>query len=381
MAGLTLENAEEYEKLGSNQTYGETLANVLELTEPARAHARQAYALMTDPNARQQFATNLTAPLNQQDVERAKGVASNFGPSNLTLAGAPLLAGMTAYHGTPHVFEPHPENPLGKFSLEKIGTGEGAQAYGHGIYVAENSVIANSYKDALAWSKVYVDGKPLSINDGRVRYEAAMNIASQGYESALKTAKENVINKFLTKSGRERSANLAKEIQKLKSVKIEEKRSGNLYHVDVPDTHVEKMLDWDKPLSEQHPELTRIGKELSKDLKGPFEVRKASGDGKYYLVDSEGEWGTQAFSTKEEASKQAGKMRTQQAFASPLNTGQSFYEMLSNRLGGDEKASAFLKQKGIPGIKYLDAGSRGLGQGSRNLVLFDPEIANITKRE
>ena len=96
MGGLTLENAEQYEKLGSNQTYGETLANVLELAEPAKAHARQAYALMTDPKARQQFATNLSRPLNQQDVDRAIGVFSNFGPSNLTLAGAPLIMGMTA---------------------------------------------------------------------------------------------------------------------------------------------------------------------------------------------------------------------------------------------------------------------------------------------
>jgi hypothetical protein len=33
------------------------------------------------------------------------------------------LLGMTAYHGSPHIFN--------KFDINKVGTGEGAQAYGH----------------------------------------------------------------------------------------------------------------------------------------------------------------------------------------------------------------------------------------------------------
>ena len=37
--------------------------------------------------------------------------------------------GWTAYHGSPHKFD--------KFQLDKIGTGEGAQAYGHGLYFAD----------------------------------------------------------------------------------------------------------------------------------------------------------------------------------------------------------------------------------------------------
>ncbi len=43
-----------------------------------------------------------------------------------------------AYHGSPHDFD--------KFDLSKIGTGEGAQAYGHGLYFAENEGVAKSYK-------------------------------------------------------------------------------------------------------------------------------------------------------------------------------------------------------------------------------------------
>jgi hypothetical protein len=55
-------------------------------------------------------------------------------------AKAPTKMGWTAYHGSPHKFD--------KFQLDKIGTGEGAQAYGHGLYFAENPETAKSYMTA-----------------------------------------------------------------------------------------------------------------------------------------------------------------------------------------------------------------------------------------
>jgi hypothetical protein len=58
-------------------------------------------------------------------------------------SGAKLVQpeGIRAYHGSPHDFD--------RFDLNKIGTGEGAQAYGHGLYFAENEGVARSYRDAL----------------------------------------------------------------------------------------------------------------------------------------------------------------------------------------------------------------------------------------
>ena len=43
-----------------------------------------------------------------------------------------------AWHGTPHKFD--------RFSTEHIGTGEGAQAYGYGLYFAGNKEVAEHYK-------------------------------------------------------------------------------------------------------------------------------------------------------------------------------------------------------------------------------------------
>lgn len=42
--------------------------------------------------------------------------------------------GIRAYHSSPHDFE--------KFDLSKIGTGEGAQVYGHGLYFSENPAVS-----------------------------------------------------------------------------------------------------------------------------------------------------------------------------------------------------------------------------------------------
>ena len=63
-----------------------------------------------------------------------------------------LRMGIKAYHGSPHDFD--------RFDLSKIGTGEGAQVYGHGLYLAENPATAQAYRDALELRKGGGRGAP-----------------------------------------------------------------------------------------------------------------------------------------------------------------------------------------------------------------------------
>ena len=49
----------------------------------------------------------------------------------------------------PDNFEVLSEHPEGRFRMDKIGTGEGAQAYGHGLYFTSKEDIAKYYRDAL----------------------------------------------------------------------------------------------------------------------------------------------------------------------------------------------------------------------------------------
>ena len=94
------------------------------------------------------------------------------------------------------------------------------------------------------------------------------------------------------------------------------------------------MLDWDKPLSQQHPEVQAIfGK-------------------------SEKMTGSQALKAIE--------ANPEQYFSQTMSGKDLTGAMIRPERGSSE----FLRQKGIPGIRYLDGGSRGTGQGTSNFVVF-----------
>jgi len=57
-------------------------------------------------------------------------------------------------------------------------------------------------------------------------------------------------------------------------------------------------------------------------------------------------------------------------------TGAEFYGMLSDNLGSDKAASLALNEAGIPGLQYLDGGSRGRGEGTHNFVIWNDQAIN-----
>lgn len=80
--------------------------------------------------------------LSRKDAERFLQTGDIYGPEAQQMASS-LAAGynpvgMMAYHGTPH-------NIVGKFDASKIGSGEGGQAYGYGMYFAQNPKVSNEY--------------------------------------------------------------------------------------------------------------------------------------------------------------------------------------------------------------------------------------------
>ena len=70
------------------------------------------------------------------------GMVGTPDPGDIARLTTKGLLAQALFHGTPHKFD--------KFDLEKIGTGEGAQAYGHGLYFAESPGVAKSYQNQLA---------------------------------------------------------------------------------------------------------------------------------------------------------------------------------------------------------------------------------------
>lgn len=276
---------------------------------------------------------------------------------------------LDVYHGTPHTLPPTPRNPLGEFDASKIGTGEGAQSYGHGIYTAENPDVAKSYqfmeKNWFDTSKAKYKGKSIDswyeqaqkdqdkafrTNNKALEKDATARLA---YWENIMTHNhpENVLKQFTDPNyGWDEAANYAKSIDLNKFSGVP--RSGNLYKADLPDEKIAQMLDWDKPLYQQSENvqqaLAKLGYVADKNKIGQFDDALLSA--------------LQGGST--DLPKQ------------PLNlTGEAIYK----KLGSPQSASEKLKQLGIPGIKYLDEGSRaaGVSKQTRNFVTFPGEEQNL----
>lgn len=257
----------------------------------------------------------------------------NYGEAALNGVGLlpfiPALGGLTVFHGSPHKFS--------KFDMSKIGTGEGAQAYGHGLYMAESPKVAKEYADKLAQGKPYLDGKPF---DQALKELPISDQAKRILEFDMANHDPARIERFARQGHPE-------YVEAWNILKYAENNPGTMYKVDIPDEAVSRMLDWDKPLSQQAPEVQRAAKD--------FFARNP----------------------------EAGAL-WKGAEVSPRNmTGQQLYQKLSqgsvngkNYVAGGDISKA-LRDAGITGIRYLDGGSRGAGSGTSNYVLFSDQLPRI----
>ncbi len=257
------------------------------------------------------------------------------------------LLGMTAYHGSPYLFD--------KFDIKKLGSGEGAQTYGHGMYFAENPEVAKSYAKMLA-------GPEQTAAEYLKMYKTPENAIS---------ALEYGITPNLTNTAKQHAQ---KAIDTLKSGK---ELTGNMYKVDIPDTQIPKMLNWDISLQKQPEVLKTLGvgeKEINRYNAIKKELNAMPGQ---YDID---------------IPKEKAMFDKHTALERELNdiglhkTGQKYYEDLIKKYGSAKNVSEELNKKGITGIKYLDAHSRGILPRieerplTSNYVLFDPSEVKILER-
>ena len=218
---------------------------------------------------------------------------------------APVLE-LDVYHGTPHRFPATEANPLGEFDASKIGTGEGAQAYGHGVYLAEDPKIAAEYSKRLWANKNYL-GHP------------EINAAEKKASDASNAWFQSVIDGAPTETKAKLKAVYETADAELKTTKSQYGRQ--MYKADLPDKMIDKMLDWDEPIGAGRENLLA---EIAKNPKL---------DVKQY----------------EELLGLTPKSVNQQ------ETGEMLYKALREDLGSDKEASAVFQQAGFPGVKYLDA--------------------------
>jgi hypothetical protein len=215
-----------------------------------------------------------------------------------------------AYHGSPHDFD--------KFDMKKIGTGEGVQAYGHGLYFAENPAVAGEYKRALALSGA-----------GDAERIAASQIERWSRDGGIMNLEKMLSEGAMPAGGAEQKTYQA-ALDLLKS--NWKPNPGRMYEVNI-NAHPDQFLDWDKKIRDMSPAVQEKLSKVGLNVNGP----------------DQGLIGSQVINRRMDA-------------------------------GGGAAASQELNQAGIPGIKYLDQGSRTAGQGTNNYVLFDDSLIEILRK-
>jgi len=330
-------------------------------------------------------------------------VARMLAPNPLELLSlvkglGPVMREITTYHGTPHTFPPTEKNPLGEFDLSKVGSGEGVQAYGHGIYVAESPEVAKAYQGNLSYRDTVKDFlKHLPEDaDFEETLDAAKYMRPEQRDFLHALAKDDWLGfdypaQAITAALREiksydPSPELLSALDKIK---------GSLYTVDLPNEYLPNLMRWDKPLSEQ-PEMAQKALGLINPM--PNLEEHLAGKTRSQLFDfADSVDSNNSFRDilHDEPNLTADELRDMliEAYGDedmslylkgalgPLSTGQSVYERLKLEKGSPAAASRALLDANIPGIRYLDEGSRRAGEGTSNFVVFDPSILNILRRE
>jgi hypothetical protein len=218
--------------------------------------------------------------------------------------------GIFAYHSSPYTFD--------KFDLSKIGTGEGAQAYGHGIYAAENPAVSG--QGGQYWNQFFgrFSGPEFTAADylkmNKFDRQQAIEHANTELNTAIKTGS----------AGPTWMNNQAKALQLLESGNPVGPRT---YEVNI-NARPEQMLDWDKPLVQQSPYAQSVLEQLGSAQKNRPLL--------------------------------------------PTDTGRDVYYKQTQGIY-NKSASPRLNEAGISGIRYLDQGSRpmrGLAQTQDSIAYY-----------
>lgn len=288
-----------------------------------------------------------------------------------------------AYHGTPY--------DVDAFSLKHVGTGEGAQAYGWGLYFAGNEDVAaqyasrlSDYEERIDVTAIRFDGKTISAKVPETQLKPIERAALQVWYAGSQRDAIRELEDWLARTDPSLPVHEF-ETQTLQAMKdtdfsgrIEPAR-GQIYEIEIG-ADEEDFLRWDDRFSEQP---AKVQAALIK-LLGGDEVFWRAPTGELIDLPEEPEERRVTLRTLE---KIGGKPTTKTEQLREVDpTGKYVYQAVMNAFAKKENsdrtalarsASMFLYKNGVPGIKYLDGFSRRKGHGSYNYVVFNGNIAKI----
>lgn len=272
---------------------------------------------------------------------------------------------INVWHGSPHDFN--------RFTTDKIGSGEGAQVYGRGLYFTDTKQIAEKqYRDRLSGGprvSATIDGKNVEVPVGSAYTLAAeLGFPAIGKNKFPSQYPVTIAILELVNNGGDLEAAIAfmndqyshwpKQVMDDVEAKLREinpsivTSPGKLYNVELAPKE-EDFLLWDKPITEQSEKvqaaLAGLGFKPMSMTDKAFDVLGAI----LTPGGARGEW-----------------------------YGSGIYETIAEKLGSPKAASLALLDAGIRGNKYLDGNSRGLNleKPGYNYVIFADEDVSMTAK-
>ena len=252
---------------------------------------------------------------------------------------------------------------LGLFDMGRIGQGEGAQAYGRGLYFAEAEPVAKGYRDLLSAPSEEAETASWALGRMGGDREAAIKALETG-EGLSMAGPQSLFDD---------AAQLLRENADLSG-------SGSLYTVDI-DVDPDDLLDWDKPLSQQ-------SEAVQKAVKKNLDIRpiQRPDDKKGLMVVGPDGTGKNIVGIRADTAEEAFDQLTGERIYSLLGNNEVIDSGLSYE-ESQELATKLLSDEGIKGVKYLDQDSRfvsTLDSGkdlTSNYVIFDEELIKIVDRK
>jgi hypothetical protein len=250
------------------------------------------------------------------------------------------LLGATAYHGSPYLFE--------QFDMNKLGTGIGQSLRGKGMYFSDSPQIAEDYAKRLgiektSMSQLASDYLKQDVPPSAIKMLHDVATSPTPIDEAAKKVQYGSIDL------RNESSDVLKNIIS----NFRENSKGVTYKVDIPDKNIPKMLDWEKPLSEQSPQVQKSWEKLvPKLLENNPRVNDFPGD------------------------NAARALQNSLINKSEGTLGDLYYALQG--VSGYE-ASKILKQNGIKGIKYSSV-EENLPK-VQNYVVFNPKEVKILEKK
>ena len=273
-----------------------------------------------------------------------------------------------AWHGSPHDFD--------KFDLGAIGTGEGNQAHGWGLYFAKKKSVSKNYQKELSKRlgttnpklfKVEIPDEKTMLDEDKYFKEQNKDVVNK-IVSAVNDLDIDKRKALLSHYKKHPSYPVNKEYEKILG-KLQSVKQDREYIVEALTNNVNKIKE-------------KIAREAATEYGYNFDELKA--DNTFEMAKKLiGEINEKLSALEKEKEVEGAKEKIKEdkilesigdTFTKTPYTGRDVYVALSKAFGGDKGASEFLNSTGVKGITY-----DGYTDG-RCYVVFDDKAIKVIEK-